>query len=126
MTEGPPNQSEILRLKKEKIIALAVELSESKEVFPFPGIDREAYATIKASEEEDPGYVTLIDELIERFKNEGMRVVLGKYPASGNVFIVPAQSNNVIDDNLFPRHLQVNEGMDERLEELILLVKNIV
>jgi len=50
-----------------------------------------------------------------------MKVVLGKYPESGNVFILPAQSDDIVNDNLFPRHLQTNEMMGEKLKKLILL-----
>ncbi|MFZ3043516.1 MAG: hypothetical protein WA058_00160 [Minisyncoccia bacterium] len=90
MSEGMPTRSEKEPTRKEKIIALAMELYESGEVFPFTGIDFESYSRMKSGEEEDPGYTTPIDEIIERLKNEGMKVVLGKNPQSGNVFVLPA------------------------------------
>jgi hypothetical protein len=121
MSEGIPTHSEKEPTRKEKIIALAVELSESRESFAFPGIDPEFYSKIKAGQEEDPDHSTPIDELVERFKNEGMKVVLGKYPESGNVFILPAQSDDIENDSVFPRHLQINEGMNDKLKELISL-----
>ncbi len=108
-------------LREGWIVALAVEIIESREVFPFSGLDSGAYAKIKADEEESPGYATPIDELVKRFEDEGMRVVLGKNPESGNVFILPLQSDDIENDSLFPRHLQISEGMNEKLKELISL-----
>ena len=123
MSESPPNQFENKIDEKEErrkeIIALAVELSENQEGFPFPGIDPEAYLKLKSEEEELPGYATPIDELIERFKNEGMKIVLGKYPGSGNFFILPLLSNDIENDSIFPEHLQIIGTIDERLKKLI-------
>jgi len=129
MSEGPPKQPpqeaedgahpEIS--PKEEYILLAKELFESRERFPFPGIDPEAYSRIKADEAEFPGYTTPIDELIERFKNEGMKVVLGKYPDSGNVYILPAESDDIKQDSIFPRQLLVDELANEKIKTLILL-----
>jgi hypothetical protein len=124
MSEGIPTRSEKEPTRKEKIIALAVELYESREVFPFAGIDPESYSRMKVDEEEYPGYTTPIDEIVERFKSEGMKVVLGKNPQSGNVFVLPAQSDNIEMDSISPRQLQLNEGMNEKLRELILLVRS--
>lgn len=123
MSEGPPTRSEKEPTRKEKIIALAAELFESGEVFPFTDIDPESYTVLKAAEEEDPGYTTPIDELIERFKNEGMKVMLGKNPQSGNVYIVPAHSTDIEMDSISPKRLQIGEGMSEKLVELIKLVR---
>lgn len=123
MSEGLPTNSEKEPTRKEKIIALAVELYENGEVFPFSGIDPESYLKMKAGEEEDPGYTTPLDEIIERLKSEGMKVVLGKNPQSGNVFILPAQSSNIEMDSISPRRLELSEAMNEKLRELILLVR---
>lgn len=106
--------------KKERFIALAKELNESHESFPFPGIDPEFYASLKSVDEEFPGYTTPIDALVERFENEGMKVVLvGEHP----VLIIPSGSNDTENDSVSPRHLQIDETMDERLKQLILLQK---
>jgi len=104
-------------------VLLAKEIIERQETFPFPGIDPEAYSKIKVDEEQSPGYSTPIDELLERFRNEGMKVVLGKHPESGNVFILPAQSDDIENDNLFPKHLLPGEEMNEKLKKLILARK---
>ena len=126
MSEGfpkPPTPIEKEPTRKEKIIALTIELRGSHETFAFPGIDPEAYSKMKATDEEYPGYTTSTDELIERFKNEGAKVALGKNPESGNVFVVPAQSSDIEMDSISPQQLQLTEEMDERLKELILLVR---
>lgn len=125
MVEGPPNpnRSEHVPSREERIIVLARELSASQENFPFPGLEPEAYAKIKISEDEYPGYVAPIDERMERLVNEGMKVVPGAHPESGNVFILPAQSNDSENDSVSPAVLQTSEGMDPRLKELILLCR---
>ncbi|MDO8231654.1 MAG: hypothetical protein Q7T37_00400 [bacterium] len=129
MNEWPKIKNELPTTKIEKelregwIVALAIEIIESHEVFHFSGLDSDAYAKIKADEEESPGYATPIDELVKRFENEGMKVVLGKNPESGNVFILPLQSDDIENDSVFPKHLQISEGMNEKLKELILLSK---
>jgi hypothetical protein len=123
MSESIPTHSEKEPTRKEKIILLAAELFESNEIFSFSGIEPESYSKMKAGEEEDPGYTTPIDEIIERFKSEGMKVVLGKNPQSGNVYILPAESTNIEMDSISPRQLQINEGMNEKLRKLILLVR---
>jgi hypothetical protein len=105
----------------EKIISLAKELFESGETFPFFGIDLESYLKMKAGEAEDPGYTTPVDENIERFKTEGMKVVQGKNPQSGNVYILPTGSTDIEMDGIFPRQLKIREGMNPKLKELILL-----
>lgn len=114
-------QKEIKEQKKQEYIALAQELSEAREGFPFPGINSESYLELKAVAEEFPEYSSQIDELAGRFQMQGMKIVLSKDPKSGNVFVLPLNSEDVEMDNLFPRHLTVAEGMDERLKKLILL-----
>ena len=124
MHEGPPTNQSIESEKERaimEIIALARELNESKESHPFPGIDAVSYEKLKTDEAEFPGFATPIDELIERFKNEGMKVVLGEHPESGNIFILPAQSNDIENDSIFPKHLQIADSMHEKLRRLILL-----
>ena len=102
---------------KEKIIALGIELSESGKVFPFPGMNRNEYQEIKASE--DPFYHTPIDHLINRMSAEGLKVVLTK--SGVDVLILPLFSDDIVNDSIFPRSLGITVGMDERLEALILL-----
>ena len=104
---------------KQEIIALARELYESQETFPFPGLEPEAYAELKAFDEEFPGYATPVDQLLERFKNEGMKVVFGEDPESGNIHILPAQSSDIENDMIPPKHFQTSSGMNPKLKELI-------
>lgn len=106
---------------KREIIALAKELVESHKVFPFPGIGSKTYEYIKADDAEGYSRATPIDELLEKFKNEGMKVVFGSDPESGNVFILPSKSDDIESDNIFPKFLLVNETMDERVKKLILV-----
>ncbi|MEK7539123.1 MAG: hypothetical protein AAB595_00560 [Patescibacteria group bacterium] len=107
--------------KKAKYIILARELNEVREGFPFPGINEESYDRLKEVAEKYPDYTAPIDEIIERCKAQGIKVVLGKNPNSGNVFIMPFGSDNIEMDNLFPRHLKIIAEMDEKLKKLILL-----
>jgi hypothetical protein len=102
---------------REKIVALGIELSESGEFFPFPGMDRNEYTEIKKGE--DPFYHTPIDQLIHRFQTEGLKVVLTKY--GSDVLILPSSSDDIVNDSLFPRSFGITEEMDERLKALILL-----
>jgi hypothetical protein len=119
--DQPPQSSEGIReQKKQEYIALAKELSETNEKFPFPGIDPESYQKLKAVAEKFSKHSAQIDELIERFQTQGMRVALSKDPNSGNVFILPFDSVDTEMDSLFPRHLAITEGMDKRLKKLIL------
>ncbi len=127
MIENPSTQFENKNDEREQeikeIIALATELRESQEVFPFPGINSEAYSIIKSYEEKFPGYVTPIDELVERFEREGIKVALGVSPENEDVFILPAQSDDLRNDSILLNNLQINEAMDERLKKLILANK---
>ena len=112
--------------KKQKKISLAIELSQNRESFPFHGIDTETYERMKvdeAKEIEEYGFVlaTPIDEILERMKTEGIKVVLGKNPESGNVYILPMQSDDIKNDSIFPKHLPSEGITDEKLKELISL-----
>jgi len=128
MSEGAP-KFESEKMTKAEYIRLAEKLSESPEGFPFPGVNPEAYAKLKADIEDDAGrsdYDILsptLDELIERFKNEGVKVVLSRSAdgtCRGTVFVMPMGSTDVQSDNLFPRHLEISSDMDPELKKLIL------
>lgn len=125
MNEQIPTPPELAeeKLTKEQFIALAKELSERHEGFPFPGISPESYTEAKASDEQFPGYATPIDILLERFRTQGMKVAFGPHPESGNVYLLPLNSDNINEDGLFPRHLMVLDGMDENVKKLILANK---
>ena len=114
----PPQSNE---KKMQDYIALAKELAETHEKFSFPGITPESYSKLKAVAEEFPEYTAQIDELIERFQAEGMKVMLsGSDPERGSVHILPFNSEDVEMDNLLPRHLIITADMDVRLKKLVL------
>ncbi len=121
----PQSPEKTMEQRKQEYITLAQELSKAPEGFPFPGMNPESYSELKGVEEEFPEYSTPIDELVDRFKSQGMKVVLSKDPKSRNIFIVPLDSIDIEMDNLFPRHLQVSAGMDERLKKLITISKEL-
>lgn len=99
---------------------LAERLSQRTEAFAFTGINPEHYAELKAADEEAPGWTTPIDVLVERFNAEGVKVVFGKNPGSGNIFVLPMGSDNIEEDSLKPRHLAITDDMDDELRELII------
>ncbi len=146
MSERPPNNKQEKsekELRRERITALAIELSESGEIFPFTGMDQESYEKLKAGIEADKDRSDYdissptIDELVERFNHEGMRVVLSRCKDGtygGTVHILPARSFernfgtpdfDIQCENISPKHLQIHEGMNEKLKELISLNKGL-
>jgi len=125
--QPPQSQQEVREKKKQEYIALARELSEAREGFPFPGINPGSYSELKAVAEEFPEYSSQTDELVDRFMMQGMKVVLRIDPKEvGHVYVLPLNSENAEMDNLFPRHLLIAAGMDERLKRLIVLNKELL
>ncbi len=110
---------ETIQRRKGEYIALAQELVDAKEGFPFPGMNPDSYARRKAQDQEYPGYSTDTDALVARFEAEGMKVVLGSDPKSGTVYILPKGSNSIEDDALFPRQLALSPELTEQLQRLI-------
>lgn len=107
------------KIQKNKLVK---EIIERNEIFPFTGIKKESYDELKRIAEEFPDHCIPIDPLLERFRDQGFKVVVSnKHPDSGNVFIIPSQSMDIINDNLFPRHLDINNVLNEDLKKLILL-----
>ena len=102
-----------------RILELVEKINELGEILPFPGIHPDAYLKMKETDEEFPGYTTPIEELVARFEAEGIKVVLGKNETSGNVFVLPAGSNNIEMDSIFPHQLEINNIESEELRELI-------
>lgn len=124
MSEGSPKHNASATESKEgqkgrEFLALARELHKSHEVFPFPGLEPSSYENLKSSDAEYPGYTTPIDEIIERFKTEGMKVVLGANPESGNVFMLPALSDDIENDMVLPKHFRTEGISNEKLRALI-------
>jgi len=65
-----------------------------------------------------PGFATPIDELNEKFNQNGMKVVLGKFVCPGNILILPSNSDD-IDDNLRLKHLDKSNISNPKLLELL-------
>lgn len=103
----------------EALLIHAVELSQFKESLSFPGINPIAYEDIKMAQSEFPGYSTPIDDLIARFKAEGMKVVLDKEGSGLNAMVVPWGSTDYDSDSVMFRNLQVYGMVDVRLKSLI-------
>jgi hypothetical protein len=83
-------------------------------------MNSESYAKARATDEEYPGYTTPIDVLLARFQADGMRVVLSPGdPESGNVYVLPMSSDDIGEDSISPRQLEVVAGMDAALVKLI-------
>lgn len=103
---------------KEGLILERIELAiklERIESFPFPGISAESYERLKTDEEEMPGFCTPIDELITRFEKEGVKVVI----TGVTIQILPRNSDNILEDSVLPRNLEIVDGMDPDLRRLI-------
>jgi hypothetical protein len=128
MSEGPPKlpqqNADTEAPEKERslreYVDLAKELAQNQESFPFSGITNDAYEKLKAVAEEFPQYCPPIDELVGRFKQHGLKVVLGKDPESGNVFILPGDSDNIEEDSIAPKQLEITADMNPKLQQLIL------
>jgi len=125
--DGMPNQEPKIDHKKErqervsKILELVRKINESGESLPFPGIHQDAYLKMKETDDEFPGYTTPTDEIIERCKKEGIKIVVGKHPDSGNVFVLPAESNDIEMDSISPHQLAIDSVKNEHLVKLIQL-----
>ncbi|OGF36999.1 hypothetical protein A2303_03300 [Candidatus Falkowbacteria bacterium RIFOXYB2_FULL_47_14] len=122
-----PNQELNTNPEKERqekvssLFDLVRKINESGESLPFPGIDPEAYLKMKKTDDEYPGYTTPTDEIIGRCKEEGIKVVTGKHSESGNIFVLPAGSNDIEMDSIAPHQLSINAVENEHLRELIRL-----
>lgn len=123
MHELPPMPEK--KLTRKELVELAKKLSQRTEGFPFRGIEDASLTKLKADDEECPGFVTPIDTLVIQLETQSMKVVLGDDPDSGNVFILPRDSDNVVEDSVLPRHLKVSDDMDPDLRKLILHSKKV-
>lgn len=122
MSERPPKLER--NENADIFLALAKELSESREKYPFPGIDDASYKILKADQDGiPPEYVLDIDAFIQELKREGMRIVLEK----GRVYVCVHSDNfeHSVDTvrYFFPRHLNPETITDPKLRQLIELSK---
>ncbi len=114
-----PEQQELER-RREKI-KLAQELIDSNETFAFPGFDP-GYVDEMRIERDDPdlaGFLTPMHDLLTKLQNEGFKVSLGDNPESGNVFVLPKSSTDIVMDGVLIRCLASEGVNDERLLKLI-------
>ena len=122
MNEGlPSNPKEAFETERARMITEIVLSARELvgEIFPFPGIDSATHDELRAFD--DPDYATPIDDLIEKCQREGIKVVLPERdPESGNVFILPAGSDDIERDSLLLQQLLAGKEIDARLRELIL------
>ncbi|MDB4984727.1 MAG: hypothetical protein JWM20_906 [Patescibacteria group bacterium] len=134
MNEQLPANNPIESLEKRKerkeklrleITSFAAEIIASGETFPFPGLDNETYVKWKESEEFIPSEFafTSIDEILEKFKTEGMKLSLGDvYPAdakhNGAVYVLPVSSTSVKEDGLLLKKIIIDGSADPRIKNL--------
>ena len=120
--EIPQSEEEMREQKYRELISLATELGERRECFPFPGINPKALERIRDFDKEYPGYTAPIDDIIARCKVQGIKVVVGTNPKNvGEAYVLPAQSDDIENDRIIPKSLQITEGMDRNLRQLILM-----
>jgi hypothetical protein len=115
-----PSNEEQKKADREKYIQLIETLSQKVDGFPFPGVDEETLKGLLEEEAKYPGFATPVEKLLIRMREEGIKIVQGVHPGSGNVFVVPLLSDDIENDSLFPRHLDPTPDMDSQLRELIL------
>lgn len=122
MSERPPKLER--NENADIFLALAKELSESMEKYPFPGIDDASYKILKADQDGiPPEYVLDIDAFIQELNSEGMRIVLEK----GRVYVCVHSDNFEYKVDtvryFFPRHLNPETITDPKLKQFIELSK---
>ena len=104
------NLEELKKLEEVRVkyfLELVKKINESNEFIDFPGINQEIYLKMKKDEEEYPGYTTPIDTIKEAMQKDGIKIVLGNHPESGNVFVLPKSSNNIEEDSIALNQLEV-------------------
>ncbi len=107
----------------ERKDALARELAESGEAFPFPGIPEDTVTRMREEEAMCPGFMTNIDDIIRRCSEHGIVVALSSAdrPNNSTPHVMPAKDGNLRMDGILPKHLVAENIADERLRELVML-----
>lgn len=119
MNENQPSQEEVLKSERaaRKLECAALAESLEGQQFAFPGISERYNATLSAERAEcQDFFIGTWDELTEKFKAQGIKVHTGK---NGEIYILPAESTDVENDGIMPRHLEISADMDEGLKKLI-------
>lgn len=102
-------------------VELAKELMENNEELDFPGLNIESYNTLKSEEKEYLGFATSIDEIIIKCEDQGLKIEMGSNLDGSNMFLLPADSNN-LDDSLRFKHLNldsISNGTFKKLANLL-------
>ncbi len=124
---GEHEQSAEVAEHKEQLhreyLELIRELVSENRKFDFPGMSPDTYAKLQAEAGEYSEYATPMDELVAKFNAEGVKVVPANDPHTAIALVVPYRTGDKIMDSLFPRHLEIIEGMDPKLKTLIELNK---
>lgn len=76
---------------------------------------------MKKTDDEFPGHTTPTDEITARCNKEGIKIVLGKHLDSGNVYVLPAGSDDIEMDSIAPHQLETGAVKNKYLSELIQL-----
>ncbi|MFA6376251.1 MAG: hypothetical protein WCX69_02500 [Candidatus Paceibacterota bacterium] len=112
--------------EKERLKAVRIDLARElggMERIKFPGIDDEAFLKLEgeAAALEAAGYdlsrITPIKDLTERLASGDMRMVTTECVT----LVAPAgcKEEEIEGNSVFPRHLRIVDGMNEKLKELI-------
>ena len=105
------------------LVLLAREICERNETYTFSGFKDGFLEKAEAEENEYGLYATPIREVMSRMNEHGMRVVTGKNPSSGNVFIVPgdcgSSNKEIQNDSIQPNNLDINGIEDQQLKAFI-------
>ena len=109
------------KVRAEQTIALVEKLQELGEALPFPGMDATILAAKRAEEKADPDillYANAIDDILQRCQEQGIKIELTGSRNSGNVMVLPKQSNDPAD-NLRLQDLKLAAVTDPDLRTLI-------
>ena len=123
MSEKPPKLEE--NKDASEFLTLALELSEGRERYDFPGIDDDSYRILKDEQKGIPqDYILDIDAFTSELAEGGMRIVLEK----GQVYVCTHgddSKNHAVDTvrYFFPRHLNPHTITDSKLKKLVELSK---
>ena len=105
--------------KIQHIQELIKRISESPAPLPLTALNQDVYKRIKEGEADLPPFITPIDDILDRCKSEGIKVVLGKNPNSGNFFILPAGSNDIEGDSFQHGLLSAVDVENQALKDLL-------
>jgi hypothetical protein len=129
-TPRPPEEVQQNRelekqIRNARISELVEAIHESGESLPFPGIPADTLTQLRDDDEEllamRPGSTTPIDQILERLMRVGMKLELGPNPDAGNVFVLPADSDDIDMDSIQLSSLDTTQITDPKLLELIQL-----